>query len=477
MKAVFIGHQSWLINYGSTNILIDPVLDESFGSADDNSIEIFPPRTIDIKKIPKIDAIILSHEHSDHFHIPTLLHFKDVPIIVSPIMVGCVTDIITSFGLNYKIIPFCEVQNIGELEVILYPAAIETMFWESRVSQILLRARADTSNSLFIAVDALISEQFKSDVVSSRLQLPTAIMVSNNSQFTPKGVLGSLDNYKNETYNNKKEIPGLSLLKELLITYLKGVEEINNIIICGGGFTKKYDTYFGCFPISEQNKLADIANYFSIDKNILGPLPGQTINIQNERMEYTQPVDWIRLNEIRLKEIYNEGIKFRNNPIKINIKPILNTEILYEESDLYTELNKLAKVFMLSEIGGLAIDFISSQTFDVLPYGLAFKLRAFNNPVQLEYYVLNLNSACFELIQENNVKEELIPFGVELFLNDLIGILKGEIQIWDLGGIAVKSWYLGEDKTNSPVGFLYSYFGEQAYPTLNYKSFLKRWKV
>ena len=94
MKVTLLGHQSWMITYNKTNVLIDPVLYEGFGSQDDNSIEIYPPRKIEFENIPKIDAIILSHEHSDHFHIPTLLKFKKVPIIVSSIMVNCVLDVL-----------------------------------------------------------------------------------------------------------------------------------------------------------------------------------------------------------------------------------------------------------------------------------------------------------------------------------------------------------------------------------------------
>jgi L-ascorbate metabolism protein UlaG (beta-lactamase superfamily) len=85
MKAVFLGHQSWLINYNQTNILIDPVLYDKFGNIDDNSIEIYPARSVDIESMPIISAIILSHEHSDHFHIPTLRQFPNVPILVSPL--------------------------------------------------------------------------------------------------------------------------------------------------------------------------------------------------------------------------------------------------------------------------------------------------------------------------------------------------------------------------------------------------------
>ena len=52
MEVTLLGHQSWLITSGNTNILIDPVLYDSFGSGDDNSIEIYPPRLINFNVMP-----------------------------------------------------------------------------------------------------------------------------------------------------------------------------------------------------------------------------------------------------------------------------------------------------------------------------------------------------------------------------------------------------------------------------------------
>ena len=68
MEITFLGHQSWLISHESTHVLVDPILADRFGSND--GIEIYPPRTIDIEHFPPVSAIFLSHEHSDHVHLP-----------------------------------------------------------------------------------------------------------------------------------------------------------------------------------------------------------------------------------------------------------------------------------------------------------------------------------------------------------------------------------------------------------------------
>ncbi len=475
MEVTLLGHQSWLITSGNTNILIDPVLYDSFGSGDDNSIEIYPPRLINFKAMPKIDAIILSHEHSDHFHIPTLSNFKNTPIFFSNVMVNCVENVISKFGLISKRIPFYKMVEIGNLEFIFYPADLATVFWESRVSQILIRSKDNPLDSMFIAVDALISQRYIDDVNNETLPLPLAVAVSNNSQYTPPGVLGSLDNFKDKASLDKKKIPGISLLKELLVTYLEGLSNVSNIIICGGGFTKKYDTYFGSFPLSNQNKLADIANYFSIDKNIFGPLPGQRLKLNKDSVCYIQPVQFVEQNYDRLCEIEQAGIDFKNKNINIDITPNLEKKVNLTKNKIETELKKLAIAFMLSEIGAVAVSTIAASTKMIQPYGLALKLYNNKQKTELSYYVLNLNSAQFEQKSAVDVNESTIPFGIELYLNDFYALINGEIQIWDLGGISIKSWYIG-NSLNSPVAFLYSYLGEQIQMDLNEQALQHRWE-
>ena len=75
-----VGHATMLINFYGTTILTDPV----FG----NWLP-FPRRIVgpglQIKQIPKLDIILQSHTHWDHFHIPSVreLAHKDTTLIIA----------------------------------------------------------------------------------------------------------------------------------------------------------------------------------------------------------------------------------------------------------------------------------------------------------------------------------------------------------------------------------------------------------
>lgn len=77
----WIGHASFLIQIGGFNILTDPI----FGSATLLYPRIVKPG-IDINDLPKIDYVIISHNHLDHMDEKSLLalksRFKDIKILV-----------------------------------------------------------------------------------------------------------------------------------------------------------------------------------------------------------------------------------------------------------------------------------------------------------------------------------------------------------------------------------------------------------
>jgi L-ascorbate metabolism protein UlaG (beta-lactamase superfamily) len=76
----WIGHSTFLIQIGKINILTDPVFGE---------ISRFVPRLINnpisLNKLPRIDIVLISHDHMDHFDVKSLrLIQKDDPIILLP---------------------------------------------------------------------------------------------------------------------------------------------------------------------------------------------------------------------------------------------------------------------------------------------------------------------------------------------------------------------------------------------------------
>lgn len=79
-RIILIGHSTVLIQMDGFNIITDPIFS--------NRILRFAKRyvepSISFEKLPKIDAIVISHEHYDHFDKATPKKFdKDIPIVVS----------------------------------------------------------------------------------------------------------------------------------------------------------------------------------------------------------------------------------------------------------------------------------------------------------------------------------------------------------------------------------------------------------
>ena len=75
LHATWIGHSTVLIRIGGFHLVTDPVFSKRcglyLGAANIGPKRIAPP-AISLAHLPKIDLILLSHAHMDHFDIPSL---------------------------------------------------------------------------------------------------------------------------------------------------------------------------------------------------------------------------------------------------------------------------------------------------------------------------------------------------------------------------------------------------------------------
>jgi len=82
-KISLISNACLLIEWRGRNLLTDPWIE---GPAIFGSWTQYPPYDIKVSQLPKIDAIWISHGHSDHLHPNTLMKFdKDIPVFVPKI--------------------------------------------------------------------------------------------------------------------------------------------------------------------------------------------------------------------------------------------------------------------------------------------------------------------------------------------------------------------------------------------------------
>lgn len=77
-RLIWFGHSAFLLQLDNKNILIDPMFGESPSPHPWLGTNRFSSKLpINIKKLPKIDAIIISHDHYDHLDYGSIQQLKD----------------------------------------------------------------------------------------------------------------------------------------------------------------------------------------------------------------------------------------------------------------------------------------------------------------------------------------------------------------------------------------------------------------
>lgn len=86
---VWFGHSSYLIKYRGKNILVDPVF-SGYASPIGSMINAFPGTDrYQAQDFPRIDLLLISHDHYDHLDYRTVLDFKSqVSQVLMPLGVG-----------------------------------------------------------------------------------------------------------------------------------------------------------------------------------------------------------------------------------------------------------------------------------------------------------------------------------------------------------------------------------------------------
>lgn len=83
IKVVWFGHSSFILNINGTIVLVDPVLSE-YASPLPVFSKRFQPAIVQPQELPRIDVVVISHDHYDHLDMPTIeaLVERDVQFLV-----------------------------------------------------------------------------------------------------------------------------------------------------------------------------------------------------------------------------------------------------------------------------------------------------------------------------------------------------------------------------------------------------------
>jgi len=75
LNAFWIGHASVYVEIDGIRLLIDPVFSD-YASPFAIGPERFHPPPIELQDLPKIDAVVISHDHYDHLDMKTIIHLS-----------------------------------------------------------------------------------------------------------------------------------------------------------------------------------------------------------------------------------------------------------------------------------------------------------------------------------------------------------------------------------------------------------------
>jgi hypothetical protein len=118
LSTTFLGHQGWLFQSKTSCLLVDPLLCEEFGYAHALEYRVYPPRVFTFDAFPKIDGVALTHEHDDHFDIPSLARLeRTIPIFLSSRSSAAARQILTEMGFTVHPLTPGQSARFGDLEL------------------------------------------------------------------------------------------------------------------------------------------------------------------------------------------------------------------------------------------------------------------------------------------------------------------------------------------------------------------------
>lgn len=472
LELTFLGHQTWHISDGDAVVLLDPILTPAFG-AGRLEFTIWPPRTVDTAAMPAPTAVILSHEHLDHFHLPSLdLLDRSVPLYTGATTPAAVVDAIAALGFTVHRADHTRPLAVGEMEIHLYPAGAKTLFWEKRVAQPLIRLAGTTGRDVFIGVDADVSDLYLEQLDEGAVLPPYLAVVSNNAQTVPYGALGADCNLLPGLDGPRHRTTGITILHSLLIDYLRPLDGVAEVVLCGNGFTAPRSPH-GPFLYADHAALATAANDLQHLFRVHGPRPGECLRVPSGDGPITSSrVPWVQPDTEAERRGLAQLQAFRTDPRPVAPTPIsepIPAERWEQARDQITEeLPRLARDLIATRTGALA-----TSIHDYLHGPLDSRrliLRLLDppdRPGEIDSYAWDITGPDFHPVATTSREEAMAryPFGIEIYHQDLAALFAGDAQVWDIIGGSYQGWHIGEN-LDSPVYALFAVYGEHQRPDL-----------
>lgn len=281
----FLGHQGWLVRTDRTCLLIDPLLRDDFGDVHALSYRVFPPRVITADAFPPIDALVLSHEHDDHFDIPSLATLdRKIPIYLSARSSSAASGVLAEMGFTvHRWLPGVAVR-IGDLEALPFAGDHVAVNcgdeWDTL--PYLIRS-TEGHGSLFSMVDIPLTQRHV-EWAAARAARPGLVTWTNNTLDW-----SHMAEYLRERTEGTQQFFLAMGTGHKLLTTLWGTPAA--MMMCAGGFYFCGDKAWlndRVFCVDADAVCAMMSKVYKKEK-FVAAVPGQTFVMQAGRLKAIEP--------------------------------------------------------------------------------------------------------------------------------------------------------------------------------------------
>lgn len=127
IKVIWFGHSTFLLNIEGKTVLVDPVFSDSAGGPVPFVGKRFQKPVLELRELPSIDYVVISHDHYDHLDKDTIRFFRDKKArFVTPLGVG---DYLVDWGISSERIvevDWWQSYQVTGLEFVATPAQHES---------------------------------------------------------------------------------------------------------------------------------------------------------------------------------------------------------------------------------------------------------------------------------------------------------------------------------------------------------------
>jgi hypothetical protein len=275
LETTFLGHQGWMFATSGARILVDALLVEPFGHGGGVGL-VWPPRKLDIAAMPPVDAAIFTHEHEDHFNIPSVNRLsRDIPVYIPERSSTAMRQFLQEAGFTVHTLAAGRTVQFGDLQFTPFtPDHVrhdEQDEWETM--PFLVQDTKD-GGSFFTAVDVTVSAAIE-------------------AQLRQRGAAPGLWCYANNVMNMSfQELPPrraptlLPIVARFIADHTSRPAPPLASVMCGGGFSFTGERKWmnnALFPL-DTDRLFEALQMLGPDERFLAPAPGGRITVSKDRI-------------------------------------------------------------------------------------------------------------------------------------------------------------------------------------------------